>query len=61
MNQLSLHIPQDVMLPLLTCLQTLFKGNVCCPSLSNDTCCGLDDILQMWLLGNTTVGREGEA
>jgi hypothetical protein len=59
--QLPLHIPQADMLPLLTCLAILFKGNVSYTGLSNDTYFRLDDIHQMGLEGNTTVGREGEA
>jgi hypothetical protein len=47
--------------PLLTCLAILFKGNVCYPSVSNNTCFRLDDMQQMGLEGNTTVGWEGVA
>jgi hypothetical protein len=56
--QLSLHIPQADMLPLLTCLAILLKGNACSTCLSNDTCFRLDDIYQMGLEMNTSVEAE---
>jgi hypothetical protein len=61
MNQWSLQISQAVVLPLLTCVAILFTQNVCCPSLSNNTCFRLTNKYQMGLEGNTTVGRQEEA